>query len=330
MKFWVKIIVALLVVVTIGFAVWAFFFREKDEVAAYNRTADFVNYKYSLNLDKKLDDLAKLDYLKNDTSMLITPDTQVGTNIIKVREQCLSPYDIVLEQDSVEIYRYQSYVVLEDMTDEIIYDYLPYLNSNVVNNSAKKKVLKAVEDYTGKIGNLTVSINEVVDCQTNITNDAVQLEFLYGKYLNFKNCFRNALNSASNLIIAMQNYANICLYNDDIKIDALNMSYDSFARLLNSMTTIDEREEIDYAKSVNRAYKRIIGLQNNEDVFNGYSEFEVLKAYNTLLNNHVDTLNSIFNCRDYDKSEMAKGGNMSLIKTELRSSVQIIFKSMGY
>ena len=36
MKFWIKILIAFCIVLVIGFAVWAFFFREKDEVQAYN------------------------------------------------------------------------------------------------------------------------------------------------------------------------------------------------------------------------------------------------------------------------------------------------------
>ena len=34
MKFWVKIVVALSVVVVIAFGIWAFVFKEKDEVVA--------------------------------------------------------------------------------------------------------------------------------------------------------------------------------------------------------------------------------------------------------------------------------------------------------
>ena len=53
-----------------------------------------------------------------------------------------------------------------------------------------------------------------------------------------------------------------------------------------------------------------IGLSN---VINGYAEYEVLQAYNLLVTDYLDSLNYIFSETEYDKAQMAKGNNLSLI-----------------
>ena len=62
MKFWVKVVVAVCVILVVAFAVWAFFFREKEEVQAYNKSAEMLDYKESLGLNEKLITLQGLDY----------------------------------------------------------------------------------------------------------------------------------------------------------------------------------------------------------------------------------------------------------------------------
>ena len=62
MKFWVKIVVALSVVVVIAFGIWAFVFKEKDEVVAYNKVCEIVDYKESLGTKEKLISLRKYNY----------------------------------------------------------------------------------------------------------------------------------------------------------------------------------------------------------------------------------------------------------------------------
>ena len=61
MKTWIKILVAVCVVVIVSISVWAIFFREKDEVQAYSKTAELIDYKQSLAINDKLNEL-KITY----------------------------------------------------------------------------------------------------------------------------------------------------------------------------------------------------------------------------------------------------------------------------
>ena len=82
MKFWVKIVIAFAVVVVLGFGVWAFFFREKDDVVAYNEITEMVDYKQSLSLKTKLDELrsmlTKLEEISHTINYLSRPIKEEG------------------------------------------------------------------------------------------------------------------------------------------------------------------------------------------------------------------------------------------------------------
>ena len=331
MKGWVKVLIAILVIVVVGFAIWAFFFREKDEVVAYNRVSEFVNYKYSTDIDKEIESLKDLNYIYNNKSFVLDVSNPIEKDIIDIRTTCLNTDDIIVKEDNVEIYRYQSYIMLEKTTDDIIYSYLPYLKGPKVNKSYKRAIEKNVKNCISDMSAISVTIGEIKECQNEIVGTDIELEFLLGKYQNFRNAYRKYLNSASNLILSMQTYIYNSLYGNNVKMDASNMLYDSFARQLNSMTSVDIREEIDRANAINKVYYKItltdIGI---DELFNGYAEYEVLQAYNLLINNYIDDLNYVLDKSYYDKTEMAKSNNLSKVKIEAQPSIVLVLKALGF
>ena len=331
MKGWVKILITILVIVVMGFAIWAFFFREKDEVVAHSRTSAFINYKYSTNLASEIDNLRELNYIGDKPSNIIDGNNNIEKDILEIRTTTLNKNDIIVKDGDVEIYRYQSYQNLENLTDEIIYSYLPYLKGAKVKNSYKRAIEKDVKKCISNMGSLRVAIDEIESCQTSIKGTDVEMEFLLGKYQTFRNCYRNYLNSASNLILDMQDYINYSLYGNKVKMDTYNMLYDSFTRQLRSMTSVDIREEVDRATAINKVYYKI-SLTNKgvEEVFDSFAEYEVLQAYNFLINNYIDDLNFVFDKSFYDKTEMAKSNNLSKVKAEAHSSVVVVLNALGF
>ena len=120
MKFWIKIVVALCVVVIIVFGVWAFFFREKDTVKAYNQTTQLVDYKESLGVKEKLVKLYYMDYMHDDPTKKINNTDVINRDILTIRKDCLSVDDIVGYEGDSESYRYDSYFTTDKTIDAII------------------------------------------------------------------------------------------------------------------------------------------------------------------------------------------------------------------
>jgi hypothetical protein len=129
----------------------------------------------------------------------------------------------------------------------------------------------------------------------------------------------------------MQSYINNTLFGNDVKMVASNMLYDSCARQLKSMTSVDLREEVDRATAINKVYYKItltdIGI---DELFHGYPEYEVLQAYNLLINNYIDDLNYVLDKSHYDKTEMAKSNNLSKVKIEAQPSIVLVLKALGF
>ena len=122
MKFWVKIIVAVCVVVAIAFAVWAFWFKEKDEVQAYNRTSEMIDYKQSLGIKNKLSTLASTDYVQGNPEKKIGNDTETKQKIQEYRNLCLGEGVITIDGGL----SYYSYLTMEEYVDDLLEFYLPY------------------------------------------------------------------------------------------------------------------------------------------------------------------------------------------------------------
>ena len=90
MKFWIRVVVAVAVILVAVFAVWAFFFREKEEVQAYNKTAELIDYKESIGFKEKLVDLRLMNYYNDDKSKPIGDTSSSEQSIQNMRTLLLS------------------------------------------------------------------------------------------------------------------------------------------------------------------------------------------------------------------------------------------------
>ena len=147
MKIWIRIVVAFSVVVVIGFALWAFFFDEKDEIEAYNDMTQMLEFKESVGLEERLVALRAFNYIGDDTSALLE-NTKEGQFIIQARELCLNEEVInSYDEDGDVISSYMSYSTYDAMSVEMFKDILPYLNGSTTNSKARKAVCGSISNY---------------------------------------------------------------------------------------------------------------------------------------------------------------------------------------
>ena len=129
MRFWIKIVIAFSVVVVLGFGVWAFFFRVKDDVAAYNEVCELIDYKQSLSLKEKISDLSTLDYVGNQENRKpIDDSTDARKNILNLREITMS-YSIIAYYDTgFRDRKYQNMHMKGEMENALCnHEFVPYL-----------------------------------------------------------------------------------------------------------------------------------------------------------------------------------------------------------
>ena len=328
MKFWVKVLVAISAIVVITFSIWAFFFKESDEVQAYNSVSEMVDYEQSLVLDSKLSKLNSMNYLKDNVENVIGNDTEVKNQIHLYRKLCMS-------KSVIEDYgenKFYSYIVLDDFVDETIAYYMPYLQTDNVNNKSLKALKNDVDDYIKSLKNLNESIDKVVEYQKAIDGSDVEYEILQGYYKTFYEKYRASINGGAKVLISMMDFIDKSVYSDNIKVDLVSALNDAFARSLNISTSVEVLLEPDYSNDVRIILDKIEQVKNEVNIFfeKEYSEYDFLTSYNKLFNNYKDTLNYVYGCKISEKQQMAEGLSLSNVLENAQSSVICVLNVIGF
>lgn len=331
MKFWVKIIVAVCVVGVVAFGVWAFFFREKDTVMAYNRTCELIEYRESSGVIGKIEDLKKFDYLGEDSSQKISASNDTNDEILKIRDIMLSD-NIVRTYDeggNVTCY-FDSYIVMDEYLNEMICVLTPYIkNSN--GNSALNNTLKStVNSYKKDVDELIQAITLLNNCQSSITGTDVEMTVLLGNYNSFRTKYRRCLNDSAKLII---NIFDIIKSNyKEIKFDTNLSLIDGYARSVKVASSEGKlKEEAFFAHDAHLVLDKYNKNLDGDNIFTTeYTEYEYLINYNKLFNNYVSELDKALNKHNLNKTKMADGNELSDIKVEAQKSLTYVLNVFGF
>lgn len=332
MKFWIKIIVAFSIVLVAGFATWAFFFKEKNDVVAFNRVSELIEYKESINLNGKLEDLDKLTYLNNDTSIALDFSSDTGTNIEKIRKDILSNEKIeVLDNDNNIVLTYNSYILIDKYVNDFMTYMLPYVNNIEGTGSLLRKIKSSTKDYISLLKETNKSIDFVIEFQNSIKGETTtEYDILYGKYNDLYLDFRALLNVSSNLMTQLIEYYKSSSDNEILTTTYLSLN-DAFARTLNAMTSVERVIELDYSNDLYLISDKIDKHNAGESIFNNeYTELNYLNSYSKLLNNNIDILNKVFNKKYIEKKQMADGENLSEIPENIQLNVTQILNVLGF
>ena len=327
MKTWIKILVAVCVVVIVSISVWAIFFREKDEVQAYSKTAELIDYKQSLAINDKLNELKTLNYCKGDVSKTISGASNAGEEILEIRRIVLSD-GLVLGYGDNQFY---SYLVMEEYLDEILEYYLPYTKGDRVKTKSLNAVKESVKDYIRSLKKLDEKIDSVIEYQNAIEGSSVELEILRGYYQQFREQFRTSLSYGSTVLDAVINYIDASVYSDDLIVDTKTALYDSYTRALHTAVTVEVKLEPDYANDVRIIINRINDVEKGRSIFkNQNEEYSFLQSYNNLFNHYDDTLDYIFECKNLEKGQMAVGMSLGNVLEKAQQPVIQVLKVLGF
>ena len=332
MKFWIKIVVALCVVVIIVFGVWAFFFREKDTVKAYNQTTQLVDYKESLGVKEKLVKLYYMDYMHDDPTKKINNTDVINRDILTIRKDCLSVDDIVGYEGDSESYRYDSYFTTDKTIDAIIRYYLPYTRGNYSSNTHQKALSNAIKNYISVLSSFNQTIDDLIKCQISFTGDnAVEMDVLRGYYNTFYFKYKDLLNKSSIVTIALTDYINMSLYNGSMMADSRIALYDCYARALKVATSTEENSKVFYLHDLHAIKDKMDKINDGINIYDTtYTEYRFLTSFNNLFCNYRKALNLIFDKSHLEKRIMANGEGLSDIVNQAKDSVIVLLNVLGF
>lgn len=332
MKFWVKIVVALSVVIVAGFAVWAFFFKESDEKIAFNRISELVDYKQSLGLKERLIDLESYNYINKDKSKVIPKESSDGAKIYQLRERCLSDEPILLYDEDHEVTAtFGSYMTYENKVDEIIEYLVPHLNGNKVTSKTRRAVTSAISDYIDSLKALDEALDMVILCQDSIKGTATEYTVLANNYGELRLKYRESLQMASRVITAAVEYVNISVYNNNFKADTKFALYDCFGMALDRAMSIEIIQEVDFSNDAYTILGKINTFEKGTSIFTEkFTEYNFLTNYNTLLTDHHPVLKTVLNQHYIQKKKMADNTNLSSIVEAAQDSVVVVLNVLGF
>lgn len=331
MKVWVRILVSLAIVVVIGFSVWFFAFREKDEVQAYNRTAELIDFKDSLAIKDDLLTLSEMNYFGKDNESVLDSSSSTGKEIYRLRALTLGNDTISGESSSGVGYEFASYRLTDLMVDEVLEYLLPYTKSDTVKGKSLSALKKKINAYINSLQEFDETLDELILFQSNMEDNSTNYEALKGRYGSFRTKYRSTLNSASNLIISVMEFIDVSVYGDKIVLDTHMALCDAFARTLNTSTSIDIVQENDYANDLYVVMKRMEEVDQGSDIYsNQYTEYDFLSSYNQLYNNYKSALNYVFTCKNLEKKQMSGGMSLSNISKSAQDYVINILNVLGY
>lgn len=321
-----------MVVLVIGFSVWVFFFREKEDVQAHNRLSELIDYKESLGIEEKMIELRNLNYLNGNKDSIITTSSAYGTEILHVRTMLCSEDKIVgTSSDGGISYTYSSYYRTDEIIDDIISYYLPYTTGNKVNGKTLKNLKNNVKDYIESLKDINYTIDELIAFQNIIEGSNIEMEALRNRYNALQSKYRKNLGDASNVIVTLMEYIDVSVYSDKMYIDCNSALYDAFARMLNVYSTVDANLINDYAHDVNVVIERIEDIEEGTSIYSEqYTEYDFLSSYNTLFNNYKDVLNYVFSAKNLEKKQMAAGSHLDKVLEKSQTSVITTLNVLGY
>lgn len=327
MKTWVKIIIAVCVILVVVISVWAIFFKEKDEVQAYSRTAELIDYKQSLGLTERLTELKDMDYLKNDKSKPINTSSNAGAEIAEIRRVILSDGLILGYGEN----QFNSYLTMEKELDEIIEYYLPYTKGDKVKTKSLNSLKDAIKDYIKALKKMNEKIDNVVGYQIAIEGSDVELEVLRGYYQQLKAQYRKTLTYEAEVVIDIMNYIDKSIYGDNFFIDTKSALFDAYTRAVRISASVDEKLEADYANDVRIVMDRIKDIEKDKAIFTAqYDEYSFLQSYNKLFNSYADTLNYVFGCKNLEKAQMSAGMSLGNVLENAQGSVINVLNVLGF
>ncbi len=331
MKFGIKIFVAILVVGVTIFGAWAFFFKEKDDVKAYNRTAELLNYKQSLNLQEKLDILTERGYLGDNPENIITDSTNTNIKILDFRKIMISQNPIEsYDGNGILLHSYYSYDVTHALLDEMLVYYLPFLQGGGVDMLSYGKLNSDIKSLIASLKNFGMSIDNLISFQHSITGTPTEMEVLYGHYNGVRLKYREVLHDESLVVLGLRNYINNGVYRKEFKSDTLTALYDAGAYSIKYLSSVPVIEEIEYANDARKIFNMLKNYQSGQNIFTGeYSEFEFLTKYNILVKQYFDIIDKIFASKYLDKKNMSEGKNLSTIVELAHQPIIVYLNALG-
>lgn len=338
MKVFLRFLVTIIVLVAIGLGVWALFFRKSDSESVFNALVAYEEFEEETNLFEKV---KYIDPVKS---------APVGTD--------LSKYDFLEEEDFAKI---KTLILGNDETSgDDFYGYIGTAESNGktqyysiyssqqfiisnftkytqfggdVSSSSAKSVTNAIDSLKGSVNETVSHISELVTLQNkivenNTSNFEANKTVLLGYYKTLNTDIVDVITAQYELANSIKSFVVQNVMNNEMDNDTKTVLVDCILKANEQVKNASIYEDIvSYVTDSSKIYKLAKDKIDNNLLMDSSAQ-EFVSAYNYLLENDVNSLNSIFKIKN-EKSDVASLTDATS-GAELLTKHQIAQSSFSY
>lgn len=321
MKFFVRIIVALFVLIGTVVGVYFIFFARAKDIDIFNNLSHLIIEKQNLDIYGSLENLDSnyetLEEFK-DVKKLICNTT---------------PYFI----SEKKVY---SYYVIDNFLDENLKNYFAYTKiATKVIKSNQQKIDSCIAVYKKNLSNLYNKINQIkiyqmaYEFETNETTRSSMRIELNNKYEEIADFYKETLISEAKLCLILRDFINVHSFNGDFYFDTNLVLLDSICYSVNELQNyiignafVNKLNEvaqiIDVYKDFSENQNIFLGTDINENTF--------VAAYEQVYREIPNALIKVFEMSRIQKLEFINGASLPEIEENYLIDLKNILIVLGY
>ncbi len=335
MKHSLRMIVAGVLVIIIGVAVWLLFFSPKQDLSSYNKVLSTLDHTEKLNLYSDLETLRiNTGHGENYEN---TFHAQRHAEIIKTRKKLFgntSTLDLIIEDTN----QFYSYLFYDTMLTETLEQYLAYLRiAKSATREQQNRIDSLCESYLKNLNNLSKLISDVSKYQKNYvvpsgqTDNGVANTNLTNSYNNLRVQYRECLLSKTELIMFVREFVIKYSFSGDFNDIPLTILYDSFTMAVVQAMEMPKESENSYLHDATLIAKKFETFRNGGNIFTFVTQNQFVNSYRNLYKNYYEGLEFTFSMSHNAKVEVVNNDDFanSAIREEYRADVKNLLTVYG-
>lgn len=321
MKYFLRIIVTIIIVGIVGVGVWYLFFSTPDDDETFTKLSQLIDDKENSAISNIFDDLGSFETL---------PETE------NAKAKILNDIDNPITVDDATIYSYRA---TEKILDKALNNYYVYTQiANDVSAKSYKKIKNLVNDYNKSYGKLITKLEDLSNYNNDYVNEQdetlkVSMRYeLVTKYNNISIYYKEALTKEAKLVLELKTFVNKYCFDNNFYTDSKIALLDLIMLDTISACNKTEETEIGYFINLKQSIDIYLAYESGSDIYTdtGVSESEFLNNVEFLFKNYKDGLTKLFDYTHAQRENVINGTFVSELKVEYVDFIKSVLKVLGY
>lgn len=321
MKYFLRILVTILIVGAVGIGVYFLFFNEPKNDEVFTKLSHLIDDKENSAITTILDDLSDFETL---------PESEIS------KAKLLNSLDQPIDVDGGSIYSFRA---IEQVLDKALNNYYVYTQvAKDVSSKSYKKIKSSINSYDKSYQKLIIKLEDIKkynqeynDEQDESLKSSMRYE-LITKYNNISLYYKETLTKEAELVLNLKSFVNKHCFDNNFYTDSKIALLDLIMVDTIGACNKTAETEIGYFINLKQSIDIYFKCEHGQDIYatSGVSESEFLNNVEKLFKNYREGLNTVFNYTHAQRKGVVDGSFVADLKVEYVNYVKNILKVLGY